>query len=164
MRDHPQPPSALPATGGDRRDLCLCLLASGLALGCGPVAGPDPVKPTPPSGPGVLTTSDTKAQLLAAPDGTARDYRNLGNFLLLKDTTGIYAMTTVCTHMGCTVGLPVGSKITCPCHGSQYDLSGGNLLGPADRPLVHFAVSEPTPGAFLVVDTTQTVAASVRLG
>jgi Rieske Fe-S protein len=110
-----------------------------------------------------MTTADTKAALLATADGTTRDYRNLGNFFLIKDATGIYAMTTICTHMGCAVGVPVGSQITCPCHGSQYNLSGGNTLGPATQPLVHFAVTEATPGGFLVVNTAQTVAASMRL-
>jgi cytochrome b6-f complex iron-sulfur subunit len=91
-----------------------------------------------------------------------RDYRNQG-FLLFKDAAGIYAMTTVCTHLGCTVGLPVGTRITCPCHGSQYDLGGGNQLGPATLPLVHYSVTEPSPGAFLVVNTAQTVIAATRL-
>jgi Rieske Fe-S protein len=107
-------------------------------------------------------TADTKTALLATPDGTARDYRNQG-FFLLKDATGIYAMTTICTHQGCTVGLPTGVQIICPCHGSIYDLSGGNLQGPAVSPLVHLAVTEATPGGFLSVNTTQSVAATVRL-
>ncbi|MBI1752543.1 MAG: Rieske 2Fe-2S domain-containing protein [Acidobacteria bacterium] len=72
-------------------------------------------------------------------------------------------MTAVCTHMGCIVGAPADSKITCPCHGSQYDLGGANLVGPATQPLVHFAVTEPTQGGFLVVNTAATVAASTRL-
>ena len=147
----------------DRRTLVLCGLAAGLALACGGGGGAasSPAPAPPPAGP--LTTTDTKAALLATPNGTTRDYRNLGNFFLIKDATGIYAITTVCTHMGCTVGLPSGNRITCPCHSSQYDLSGGNLVGPATAPLVHFAVSEPTPGAALTVNTSQTVASSTRL-
>ena len=148
--------------GEDRRAFCLAGLAAGLALACGGGGGGASPAATPPPG-GALTTTDTKAALLATPDGTTRDYRNLGNFLLIKDATGIYAMTTICTHMGCTVGLPAGTRITCPCHGSQYDLGGGNLVGPATAPLVHFAVSEPTPGGALVVNTAQTVASTVRL-
>jgi cytochrome b6-f complex iron-sulfur subunit len=101
--------------------------------------------------------------MLALPDGTARDYRNLGNFFLIKDATGIYAMTAICTHLGCTVGLPVGSTITCPCHGSEYDLAGGNVVGPATRPLVHFQVTEASAGGLLVVNPGAVVAASVRL-
>ncbi len=153
----------------DRRIFCLTalatggVLAAGGALACGGAGGvPAPTPPPVPTN-GPHTTSDTKAGLLGTPDGTARDYRNLGNFFLLKDAGGIYAMTAICTHMGCTVGAPVGTQITCPCHGSQYDLGGGNLLGPATVPLVHFSVTEATPGGALVVNTAQTVAASTRL-
>ena len=153
-----------PPAGLDRRSFCACALAATATLACG--GGGSSPAPTPAPAPpatGPLTTSDTKATLLALPDGTTRDYRNLGNFFLIKDATGIYAMTTVCTHMGCTVGLPIGTQITCPCHGSQYSLTGANLLGPAVSPLVHFSVTEAAPGGMLVVNTAQTVAASVRL-
>jgi len=155
----PERPDAL-----DRRMFCLSALTAGAALACSAGGGgtaPAAVPPPPPAN-GSQTTTDTKTALLATPDGTARDYRNLG-FLLLKDATGIHAMTTVCTHLGCTVGVPVGTHITCPCHGSQYDLQGGNLIGPATLPLVHYSVAEPSPGAFLVVDKAQTVSASTRL-
>lgn len=145
----------------DRRTFVLCGLAAGLAMACGGGGGGAAASAPAPKGP--LVTTDTKAALLATPDGTTRDYRNLGNFFLIKDATGIYAMTAICTHMGCTVGLPSGTHITCPCHGSQYDLGGANLVGPATAPLVHFAVSESTPGGALAVDVSQTVAASVRL-
>ena len=151
-----------PSRGLDRRLFCLSALAAGTALACGGGGGSSTPTPAPPAT-GPRTTTDTKAGMLALADGTTRDYRNLGNFLLIKDATGIYAMTAICTHMGCTVGLPVGTTITCPCHGSQYDLAGGNLLGPAVNPLVHFSVTEATPGGDLVVNTAQTVATSVRL-
>jgi len=151
-----------PSRGLDRRLFCLSALAAGTALACGGGGGSSTPTPAPPAT-GPRTTTDTKAGMLALADGTTRDYRNLGNFFLMKDATGIYAMTAVCTHMGCTVGLPVGTTITCPCHGSQYDLAGGNLLGPAVNPLVHFAVTEGSPGGALVVNTAQAVAASVRL-
>jgi len=164
MSDH-LPHSAAPeAAQLDRRCFCIGTLVAGLAVACGGGGGgssPAPAPAPPPSGP--LTTADTKAGLLATANGTVRDYRNLGNFFLIRDATGIYAMTAVCTHMGCTVGTPIGNQITCPCHGSQYDLGGANLVGPATMPLVHFQVTESAPGGALVVNTAQTVAATVRL-
>jgi nitrite reductase/ring-hydroxylating ferredoxin subunit len=152
-------------SGMNRRAFCASALAAGMVVACGGGGGssPAPAPATPPPGPGPMTTADTKAALLATADGTTRDYRNLGNFFLIKDATGIYAMTTICTHMGCAVGVPVGSQITCPCHGSQYNLNGGNVVGPATSPLVHFQVTEVSPGGVLVVNTAVTVGASIRL-
>ncbi len=40
----------------------------------------------------------------------------------------------VCTHLGC-VPNRTAEGWTCPCHGSQYDLSGRILKGPAPRNL-----------------------------
>lgn len=155
-------PSIDQPEGLDRRTFCIGAAATGLAVACGGGGGGSTTPPPPPPPSPLVTTTDTKAAMLALPDGTTRDYRNQGIFLI-KDATGIYAMTVVCTHMGCTVGLPSGSQITCPCHGSQFSLGGSNLTGPATTPLAHFLVTEPTPGAFLVVDKSQTVASSVRL-
>ena len=157
------PADSKTASPMDRRLFCLSSLTAGVALACGGGGGasPAPAAPAPEGGP--LTTTDTKAGLLATPDGTTRDYRNLGNFFLLKDATGLYAMTAICTHLGCTVGLPNGSLVLCPCHGSQYNLAGGNVVGPATQPLVHFSVAETSPGGVLVVNTAQTVPASTRL-
>lgn len=147
----------------DRRAFCACALAA-TALACGGGGGGSsaPSGGTPTPTPSPKTTTDTKAGMLATSAGTIHDYRDLGAFWLIHDASGIYAMTAICTHMGCTVGQG-GSAFACPCHGSQYDLNGGNTQGPAISPLVHFAVSEPSPGAALVVDTSQVVAASVRL-
>lgn len=162
---HPETtPAFAPAEAWDRRTFCACALAAGFATACGGGGGGGSSAPAPQPVPtGLITTTDTKAGLLAAASPTTRDYRNQGNLFLVRDATGIYAMTAICTHQGCTVGLPAGTSITCPCHGSQYDLNGGNLIGPAALPLVHFAVTEATPGGLLQVNTAQVVAASVRL-
>jgi Rieske Fe-S protein len=46
------------------------------------------------------------------------------------------AFSAVCTHQGCTVGEVVDGVITCPCHGSRFDVDDGAVVrGPADRPL-----------------------------
>lgn len=110
----PAIPDPEPLAAMDRRCFCAGALAAGLTLACGGggYPAPPPTSAPPPNGP--LTTSDTKAGLLATPNGTVRDYRNLGNFFLIRDATGIYAMTAVCTHMGCTVGAPVGARSPAP--------------------------------------------------
>lgn len=50
----------------------------------------------------------------------------------------LYAFDDTCTHMGCslTKGKLDGTTVTCPCHGSQFDVTSGAVLrGPAQRPV-----------------------------
>jgi len=44
--------------------------------------------------------------------------------------------SAVCTHMGCIVNQISDGTIDCPCHGSQYSITTGDVVaGPAPRPL-----------------------------
>jgi Rieske Fe-S protein len=46
------------------------------------------------------------------------------------------AFSAVCTHMGCLVSTISNGTIDCPCHGSQYSISTGAVVGgPAPSPL-----------------------------
>src|SRR6266404_2086471 len=50
----------------------------------------------------------------------------------------LYAFDDVCTHMGCSLGEGKleGTTVTCPCHGSQFDVTSGAVIrGPAQRPV-----------------------------
>lgn len=53
-----------------------------------------------------------------------------------------YAMSAVCTHLGCITGWKSDDGIiACPCHGSRYDREGNVIAGPAPRPLQRFQIS-----------------------
>jgi cytochrome b6-f complex iron-sulfur subunit len=53
----------------------------------------------------------------------------------------IYALKTVCTHLGCTPNWLEGEqKFKCPCHGSGFYKDGINFEGPAPRPLERYAI------------------------
>jgi cytochrome b6-f complex iron-sulfur subunit len=81
-----------------------------------------------------------------------------------RDASGVYALTLVCTHQGCTAA-PAGNTgarlINCPCHGSQFDSVGNVRRGPAARPLVHFGVTVDAAGGIIVHSNMQ-VGATVR--
>jgi cytochrome b6-f complex iron-sulfur subunit len=55
---------------------------------------------------------------------------------LIQDERGWYALTNICTHLGCQPGLDkAGSVLVCPCHGSRFNQQGTPIKGPATRPL-----------------------------
>ncbi len=65
-----------------------------------------------------------------------------GRFLLVRQPTGVLALSDECTHQKCTVDyLPERHVIFCPCHGAQFSVTGAVLAGPAPRPLEHFATA-----------------------
>lgn len=80
---------------------------------------------------------------------------------LFRDAVGVYAISMVCTHLGCIVH-PMSRGFDCPCHGSRFDGDGGVLRGPAPKGLSWFLVS--TIGEHeVLVDTDTTVPAGTRV-
>lgn len=70
--------------------------------------------------------------------------------------SGFYALTTVCTHLGCTPNwLQSESKFKCPCHGSGFNTAGVNFEGPAPRPLERFRIALADDGQILVDKTVK---------
>lgn len=68
----------------------------------------------------------------------------------------IYALKTVCTHLGCTPNWLEGEqKFKCPCHGSGFYKDGVNFEGPAPRPLERYAIGKADDGQ-LQVDKSAT--------
>ena len=53
---------------------------------------------------------------------------------VIRTAQGIAALSTRCTHLGCTVRM-VGQEWICPCHGGRYDRQGRVLGGPPPAPL-----------------------------
>lgn len=144
----------------DRRlfvvDSAAALAAAALAA-CGGGGGRDGGVTGPPIGyippapgtmtPGVTTSGSTIVIDLAAQTSLT----NSGGFLLIPEartfvihignSDDFRAFTSVCTHEGCDVDNFSGSRIRCPCHGSQYDSNGAVVIGPAPRALRRFAAS-----------------------
>jgi len=50
----------------------------------------------------------------------------------------LHAFDDICTHRGCSLGEGEldGTTVTCPCHGSKFDVTTGAVLhGPAQQPV-----------------------------
>jgi 3-phenylpropionate/trans-cinnamate dioxygenase ferredoxin subunit len=77
-----------------------------------------------------------RAEDLKAGDMRAFDVRDTR--IAVANVAGtFYAFDDTCTHMGCSLaeGDLEGTTVTCPCHGSEFDVSSGAVLqGPAREP------------------------------
>ena len=70
---------------------------------------------------------------------------------IVRVAEGIYALSTICTHLGCTPNwLDTEQKFKCPCHGSGFYRTGINFEGPAPRPLERLKISLADDGQILI--------------
>lgn len=70
---------------------------------------------------------------------------------IVRNADGFYALSTVCTHLGCTPNwLDADRKFKCPCHGSGFYATGINFEGPAPRPLERYAIALAEDGQLLI--------------
>lgn len=62
-------------------------------------------------------------------------------FLYCLDDGGFLALSSKCTHLGCTVQYQAGRGLfECPCHASAFSKNGEVLSPPATRALDYFPV------------------------
>jgi Rieske Fe-S protein len=134
---------------------------TGTALGVGLLAacGDDPAA-TPSAGASSTTPAESPSSSAAAESGAGGGGQALakvsdipvGGAVAAESSDGkpiivsrpteseVVAFSAICTHQGCTVA--PGDPLTCPCHGSTYDLATGeNTGGPAPKPLTEIAVT-----------------------
>ncbi len=52
------------------------------------------------------------------------------NILIRSSQIQFLAVNLICRHKGCTVEL-TGDQFVCPCHGSEYDITGKVTHGPS---------------------------------
>ena len=81
-------------------------------------------------------------------------------FFVVRDSGGLYAVSAICTHSGCTNEYS-GGGFSCPCHGATFDLNGGSPTSPAHTALKHYAMCVDASGN-ITVNTSTSVAATLR--
>jgi Rieske Fe-S protein len=101
---------------------------------------------TPIKTPELERESLTVAQIGDIPPHGAKIVRfNRDPVIVIQTPTGQFkAFSARCTHLGCVVeyqGNESPPYFSCNCHGSEFDINGRNIEGPASRPLVPIRVS-----------------------
>jgi Rieske Fe-S protein len=84
----------------------------------------------------------TDAPDLATTGGSYHlEFEDLGRNILVAHISPnrFVGVDLKCTHRGCDVDYkPEEKKFYCPCHGSEFDLYGRVLQGPAQKPLNYY--------------------------
>jgi Rieske Fe-S protein len=79
---------------------------------------------------------------------------------VFKDADGVYAVSLVCTHLGCIVK-NTAEGFECPCHGSRFAADGEVTKGPAPAALPWRKITGS--GSEYMVDEDVTVPAGTKV-
>jgi cytochrome b6-f complex iron-sulfur subunit len=128
-----------------RRDFLKTALAAWGALSALPVLGMIIQYITP-----VVSVANARETVLVGQatdfaQGTVKIVRVNKDPVLLIHTAGgqFRALSARCTHLGCVVQYQESPSphFGCNCHGSQFDMNGVNISGPAPKPLPPYRVT-----------------------
>lgn len=114
-----------------------------------------------------VLSSPSKKFSLAIPESLAAGEPFVApgrSVVLFRDQDGVYAISLVCTHLGCIVktSAEAGGGFECPCHGSRFTADGSVTKGPAPKALPWLEVSSGGGGK-VVVDEAATVPAGTKV-
>ncbi len=105
---------------------------------------------------------DTKKAPNAFALNTATYFSSQDAFVC-RDANGLFALSSICPHAGCTVSFKAnGATFHCPCHGANFNYTGGQPTSPAHTPLDHYAMCIEGNGD-VAFDINMIVAAATRL-
>jgi nitrite reductase/ring-hydroxylating ferredoxin subunit len=73
-------------------------------------------------------------------------------FVKTLENSAILVLDDRCPHLGCRYDYHAASgKFRCPCHGSEFDLAGNVLKGPARRPPERLSIGPVANGTARIV-------------
>lgn len=132
MPSAPDAPLAAPTCS--RRDALASLVAGTLCVACGAATvGPSEADAVTLVGRLIEVRLD-RVPSLRSPD-SAFVIGEHQVIVLRVGASDYRAFSNVCTHAGCGIHLFIEGRMRCQCHGSEYDVDGHNVAGPAPLPL-----------------------------
>jgi Rieske Fe-S protein len=112
--------------------------AGGSGYGGTPAGGSTaiPAGPTAAAGATGGAGANTLATTSEIPVGGGKIFAS-AKVVVTQPAAGTFkGFSAICTHMQCTVGQVANGTIDCPCHGSQFSIKDGSVVGgPAPSPL-----------------------------
>jgi Rieske Fe-S protein len=132
--------------------------SAGTSAGAPPATGaasaPSSASGSSASGAGGGSTAGAQGSALATtseiPVGSGKIFTSEKIVVTQPNSGDFKAFSAVCTHMGCIVSTISNGTIDCPCHGSQYSISTGAVVGgPAPSPLPAKAINVTGSNIFL---------------
>ena len=131
----------------NRRELIKNVAAGTITLFVVPAAftscEKDPIDPDDNNNPNDNTLTIDLTATKYGDLGSAGGFVQEGDIIIINAGDEFIALSSICTHQGCTVSYDSGSNnLPCPCHGSVYSTSGSVLQGPADAPLKKYELTQ----------------------
>lgn len=85
------------------------------------------------------------------PVGVSEKWKKAQRAWIIRTTEGFYCLWARCTHLGCTPNwFEAEGRFKCPCHGSNFNVQGDVLAGPAPKPLWRCQVKLDADGQLIV--------------
>ena len=75
------------------------------------------------------------AEEASVPLNRNREVQFFDKYIIVNSANKTTVFSSHCSHLGCKIDKTENGKLVCPCHGSEYDLQGQVIKGPAYKNL-----------------------------
>jgi len=79
-----------------------------------------------------------------------------GDYIVVNQKQHVKVFSSHCTHLGCIIDEVENGKLICPCHGSEFNLEGEAVKGPAYKPLGSVPFRENDNGQQIIIQPSDT--------
>nr|WP_319270644.1 Rieske (2Fe-2S) protein [uncultured Draconibacterium sp.] len=96
----------------------------------------------------IETSGSSEATL---PLNKNKEVQFFDRFIVVNTNDNTRVFSSHCSHLGCKIDKVANGKLVCPCHGSEYDLSGNVIKGPAYKNLTEVNSTLTNDGKSIIV-------------